>query len=182
MPLAFSLHPNLRLSASSAVKFRVFFCASSRLKLLSPRIKSADGMSARFWSAPVLWRFSTVFTFAVHFRSFPCCVEPLCFPRQMPPLSGPSGPSAVNVIFACGYPVWLPLHLRGTRQDRRLSRMVRAGGYGTQQQGRASSLCETGLDEDSISGRLRAESGNHITIICQSFSTKRGLTGFQTIL
>jgi len=36
---------------------------------------------------------------------------------------------------------------------------LRAGGIGTQQQGRASSLRETGLDEDSVLGRLRTEGG-----------------------
>jgi hypothetical protein len=32
---------------------------------------------------------------------------------------------------------------------------VRAGGFGTQQQGGASGVCETRLDENSILGRLR---------------------------
>jgi hypothetical protein len=49
----------------------------------------------------------------------------------------------------------LPLRMGGTRQDRRLPGKVRAGGVGTQQQGRASRLCETGIDENSIAGRLR---------------------------
>jgi hypothetical protein len=88
--------------SSAFSQFHAFFGASSRLKLLSPRIKSADGMSARFWSAPVLWRFSTVFHIrgSFLFASFPCCVEPLCFPPQMPPLSVPS----VVKPFGCGFP------------------------------------------------------------------------------
>ena len=48
----------------------------------------------------------------------------------------------------------LPLRLGGTRQDRRLSRTVRAGGFGPQQQGGASSLRETRFDENSIAGGL----------------------------
>ena len=48
----------------------------------------------------------------------------------------------------------LPLRLGGTRQDRRLSRTVRAGGFGTQQQGRASRLRETGLDENSVAWKI----------------------------
>ena len=49
----------------------------------------------------------------------------------------------------------LPLRLGGTRRDRRLSGTFRAGGFGAQQQGRASRLRETGFDENSFLGRLR---------------------------
>jgi hypothetical protein len=44
----------------------------------------------------------------------------------------------------------------GTRQDARLPRMVRPGGFGPQQQGGASRLRETGADENPLAGRLRA--------------------------
>src|SRR5512137_225828 len=43
-----------------------------------------------------------------------------------------------------------------TRENRWLSRTVRAGGLGTQQQGRASRLRETGPDETPVARRLRA--------------------------
>jgi hypothetical protein len=38
-----------------------------------------------------------------------------------------------------------------------LSRTVRAGGFGPQQQSGASGVCETGIDENSVAGRLREE-------------------------
>ena len=51
----------------------------------------------------------------------------------------------------------LPLRLGGTRQDRRLSRTVRAGGFGAQQQGGASCLRQTRPDENPVAGRIREE-------------------------
>jgi hypothetical protein len=48
----------------------------------------------------------------------------------------------------------LPLRLGRTRQDCRLSRTIRAGGFGPQQQGRASRLRETRPDENSVLGRI----------------------------
>jgi hypothetical protein len=41
-----------------------------------------------------------------------------------------------------------------------IPRTVRAGGFGTQQQGGASRLRETGIDENSVAGRLRT-AGSH---------------------
>jgi hypothetical protein len=46
----------------------------------------------------------------------------------------------------------------GTRQDRWLSRTVCAGGIRTQQEGIASRLRETGLNENSLAGKLRTAS------------------------
>jgi hypothetical protein len=48
------------------------------------------------------------------------------------------------------YATQLPLRLGGTRQDCWLSGTVCAGGVGAQQQSRASRLCETGFDENSV--------------------------------
>jgi hypothetical protein len=53
----------------------------------------------------------------------------------------------------------LPLPLGGTRQDVRNAGTLRPGGSGTQQQGRASRLRETGFDENSVVGRLRTAGG-----------------------
>ena len=50
----------------------------------------------------------------------------------------------------------LPVCLGGTRQDGGLPGTVRAGGFGPQQQGGASRLRQTRLDENSVAGRLRA--------------------------
>jgi integrase len=53
----------------------------------------------------------------------------------------------------------LPLRMGGTRQDLRLPGTVRPGGFGAQQQGRASRLRETRPDENPVTGRLREETG-----------------------
>ena len=94
-------------------------------------------------------------------------VEPVQRPARRRPVVSVSVPRAGwrprHGICLALPPAWdyrrdvaqLPLRLGGTRQDRRLSRTVRAGGFGPQQQGRASRLRETGPDENSVLGRLR---------------------------
>ena len=49
----------------------------------------------------------------------------------------------------------LPLRLGGTRQDCRLPGAVRTSGFGPQQQGRASCVCEASVDENPVAGGIR---------------------------
>ena len=51
----------------------------------------------------------------------------------------------------------LPVRLGGTREDCRLSRTVRATGLGSQQQGRASGVCEERTGDTAPVGRIRAK-------------------------